>query len=93
NADEAGDALVKAFVAGSDDEGADPGPDGVLGVDELHVVYTEFQSMLSQTPVVRRIAPMAVDYDDAPKLQPLYDFEPDVETLLGALLPKYVKTR
>ncbi|MDQ2586062.1 F0F1 ATP synthase subunit gamma [Saccharothrix yanglingensis] len=93
NANEAGDALVKAFVAGSDDEGADPGPDGVLGVDELHVVYTEFQSMLSQTPVVRRIAPMVVDYDDAPKLQPLYDFEPDVETLLGALLPKYVKTR
>ncbi|ONI83437.1 F0F1 ATP synthase subunit gamma [Saccharothrix sp. ALI-22-I] len=94
NAVEAGDALVKAFVAGSDDEGDQPGPDGILGVDELHVVYTEFKSMLSQTPVAKRIAPMEVEYDPEPKrLQSVYSFEPNAETLLGALLPKYVKTR
>ncbi|MFT7840156.1 F0F1 ATP synthase subunit gamma [Saccharothrix sp. BKS2] len=94
NASEAGDALVEAFVAGSDDEGNDPGPDGVLGVDELHVVYTEFKSMLSQQPVAKRIAPMVVDYDPEPqKLQSVYSFEPSAETLLGAMLPKYVKTR
>lgn len=94
NAAEAGDALVKAFVAGSDDEGDQPGPDGVLGVDELHVVYTEFKSMLSQTPVAKRIAPMVVDFDPEPqKVRSVYSFEPSAETLLGALLPKYVKTR
>lgn len=94
NASEVGDALVKAFVAGSDDQGDNPGPDGVLGVDELHIVYTEFKSMLSQQPVAKRIAPMVVDYDPEPnKLQSVYSFEPNAEALLGALLPKYVKTR
>ncbi|XVV02536.1 F0F1 ATP synthase subunit gamma [Actinosynnema sp. CA-248983] len=94
NASEAGEKLVEAFVAGSDDEGDHPGPDGVLGLDELHVVYTEFKSMLSQQPVAKRIAPMEVEYDPTPaKLQSVYSFEPNAETLLGALLPKYVKTR
>ncbi|GAA0219816.1 F0F1 ATP synthase subunit gamma [Saccharothrix mutabilis subsp. mutabilis] len=85
NASEAGDELVKAFVAGGDEPG---------GLDELHVVYTEFKSMLSQQPVAKRIAPMEVEYDPTPaKLQSVYSFEPNAETLLGALLPKYVKTR
>lgn len=85
NASEAGDELVQAFVAGGDEPG---------GLDELHVVYTEFKSMLSQQPVAKRIAPMEVEYDPTPaKLQSVYSFEPNAETLLGALLPKYVKTR
>jgi F-type H+-transporting ATPase subunit gamma len=86
NAAEAGDAVVKAFLAGLDGD-AD-------GVDEIHVVYTEFKSMLSQTPVAKRIAPMDVEYDARPTGPvAIYDFEPDAKTLLGALLPKYVKTR
>ncbi|GGP46092.1 F0F1 ATP synthase subunit gamma [Saccharothrix coeruleofusca] len=90
----AGDAVVKAFLAGSDDEGDAPGPDGVLGVDEIHVVYTEFKSMLSQQPVAKRIAPLGVEYGQEPDgVVPGYEFEPDPETLLGALLPKYVNTR
>ena len=83
NAAEAGEALVEAFMAG--------GEDG--GVDELHIVYTQFVSMLSQNPVARRIAPMDVEYDEQPTLRPLYEFEPDEDTLLDALLPKYVNTR
>ncbi|WP_199439266.1 F0F1 ATP synthase subunit gamma [Umezawaea beigongshangensis] len=91
---EAGNALVRAFLAGSDDEGDAPGADGVLGVDEIHVVYTEFKSMLSQNPVAKRIAPLGVEYDQRPEgVVPGYEFEPDAETLLGALLPKYVNTR
>ena len=39
----AGNVLVQAFLAGADDEGGAPGPDGVPGVDELHIVYTEFR--------------------------------------------------
>ncbi|MGH3515525.1 MAG: F0F1 ATP synthase subunit gamma, partial [Pseudonocardiaceae bacterium] len=38
------------------------GPDEVPGVDELHIVYTEFRSMLTQTPQARRIAPLEVEY-------------------------------
>ncbi|GAA3879938.1 F0F1 ATP synthase subunit gamma [Saccharothrix violaceirubra] len=86
NAVETGDTVVNAFVEGTDNGGQ--------GVDELHVVYTEFHSMLTQTPVARRIAPMDVEYDATPqKVRSVYSFEPSAETLLGALLPKYVKTR
>ncbi|MFD9703343.1 F0F1 ATP synthase subunit gamma [Lentzea sp. NPDC059081] len=94
NAVEAGDAVVQAFLAGGDDQGDNPGPDGVLGVDEVHVVYTEFKSMLSQTPTAKRIAPMEVEYTGEVKgPRAVYDFEPSAETLLGAMLPKYIKTR
>ena len=87
NAVEAGDALVEAFLEGTED--------GAQGVDEIHVVYTEFKSMLTQTPTARRIAPMEVEYTgETPKgPRAVYDFEPSAEALLGAMLPKYVKTR
>ena len=87
NAVEAGDALVQAFLEGTEN--------GAQGVDEIHVVYTEFKSMLSQTPTARRIAPMEVEYTgETPKgPRAVYDFEPSAEALLGAMLPKYVKTR
>ena len=96
-AKEIADTLVTAFMSGADDEGDDPGDDGILGVDELHIVFTEFKSMLSQSAVARRIAPMVVEYvedepdDDGP--QTLFSFEPDPETLFDALLPRYVATR
>ncbi|MEU3273255.1 F0F1 ATP synthase subunit gamma [Saccharomonospora sp. NPDC006951] len=96
NAAEVGETLVKAFLAGADDQGSSPGEDGILGVDELHIVYTEFRSMLTQTPVAKRMAPLEVEYTDeepAEGLLPVYDFEPDAEKLLGALLPKYINTR
>ncbi|HUQ54522.1 F0F1 ATP synthase subunit gamma [Lentzea sp.] len=87
NAVEAGDALVEAFLEGTEN--------GAQGVDEIHVVYTEFKSMLSQTPTARRIAPMDVEYTgETPKgPRAVYDFEPSAQALLGAMLPKYVKTR
>lgn len=100
--------LVDAFMAGSEVEV--PAPNGVgniEGVDELHIVYTRFVSMLTQTPEVRRLAPIQVsyvdeDYDmgedsfsDSPtaELTAQYEFEPDADVLLAALLPKYINTR
>lgn len=62
NAADAGNTLVSAFLAGSDDAAGGPGEDGVEGVDELHVVYSEFRSMLSQVPTARRVAPLEVEY-------------------------------
>jgi F-type H+-transporting ATPase subunit gamma len=94
NAQEIAATLVEAFNAGADDEGDDPGPDGILGVDELHIVCTEFKTMMSQTAVAHRIAPMVVEYveeDTGPHT--LFSFEPDATTLFGALLPRYVTTR
>jgi F-type H+-transporting ATPase subunit gamma len=75
----------------------------VPGADELHIVYTEFRSMLIQTPQARRIAPLEVEYIEDDKQQqpqrrsdsppPLYEFEPDADELLAHLLPKYINTR
>jgi F-type H+-transporting ATPase subunit gamma len=96
NAQEIADQLVTGFLSGVDDEGDDPGADGILGVDEIHVVYTEFKSMLTQSAEARRIAPMVVEYvgeDDSSGPQTLFSFEPDATTLFEALLPRYVATR
>jgi len=84
NAMDAGAALVEAFRLGG----------GEGGVDELHVVYTQFVSMLSQNAVAKRVAPLDVEYEeDKTGPRPLYEFEPDEDTLLAALLPKYINTR
>lgn len=92
---EIADTLVTAFMSGADDDGDDPGDDGILGVDEIHVVFTEFKSMLSQSAIALRIAPLVVEYvgehEDGPRT--LVSFEPNAEALFDALLPRYVATR
>ncbi len=94
DAREVGETLIKAFTAGADDTDGDPGPDGVRGVDELHIVYTEFKSLMTQNPVTRIIGPLQIE--ERPRSEgvlPAYEFEPDAEALLDALLPKYINTR
>ncbi|MGN9802801.1 F0F1 ATP synthase subunit gamma [Micromonospora sp. L32] len=89
-----GETLIKAFSAGADDLDGGAGADGVLGIDELHIVYTEFHSLMTQNPVAKIIGPMQVE--DRPRsegLLPAYEFEPEAEALLDALLPKYINTR
>ncbi|HEX3679686.1 MAG TPA: F0F1 ATP synthase subunit gamma [Galbitalea sp.] len=88
NAAEIGSTLVDAFMQGTGDD------DDQQGVDELHIVYSEFKSMMSQTPVAHRMAPLVVEYveeDTGPRT--LYSFEPDATTLFDALLPRYLTTR
>ncbi len=66
------------------------------GVDEIHVVYTEFVSMLTQRAVVHRLLPLEVqETDEAPPTgpMPIYDFEPSPEDVLNSLLPWYVESR
>jgi F-type H+-transporting ATPase subunit gamma len=64
------------------------------GVDELHIVYSEFKSMMSQAAVAHRIAPLVVEYvEEDQELHTLYSFEPDATTLFEALLPRYLTTR
>jgi F-type H+-transporting ATPase subunit gamma len=67
------------------------------GVDAIYVVYTRMESMITQTARVRRVLPLEVvegvrevgEHD----IVPLYEFEPDPETVLNALLPIYVRSR
>ena len=63
NAAEAARELVAAFMAGSDDSVDSDGEDGIRGVDELHLVYTQFKNMVTQVPQARRMAPLEVEYE------------------------------
>ncbi|MEV1286844.1 F0F1 ATP synthase subunit gamma [Micromonospora sp. NPDC049679] len=86
-----GETLIEAFQRGIDDTDTDTGADRVLGLDELHIVYTEFKSLMTQTPVPRIIGPMEIEKPEG--ALPAYEFEPEPEALLDALLPKYINTR
>ena len=84
---EIGETLIAAFL----DE------DGEHRVDEVHLVYTRFRSMLTQEPTAVRLLPLeGVDGEakpDAADVLPLYEFEPSPEAVLDNLLPQYVQSR
>jgi len=86
-AQEIGEALVAKFIQ--------PASEG--GVDEIHVVYNRFVSMLTQVPEVVRLLPLeVVEGVEAPtesEVLPLYEFEPEVGNVLDALLPVYIESR
>ncbi|KZS62884.1 F0F1 ATP synthase subunit gamma [Mycobacterium ostraviense] len=93
NAAEIASTLVEAFMMGTG-YGEDQQTDSDQGVDELHIVFTEFKSMLSQSTEARRMAPMVVEYvEEEPTPRTLYSFEPDATTLFESLLPRYLTTR
>jgi F-type H+-transporting ATPase subunit gamma len=87
HAREIADTLISSFLTPTD-EG---------GVDEIHVVFTRFVSMLTQRVDVIRLLPLEVVEGTEPphpgELHPLYEFEPDAETVLDTLLPLYVASR
>ncbi len=96
DAQDVGRALIDVFTPGDD-------ADRSSGVDEVHIVYTEFVSLLNQVPTARRLAPLQSDEFEeqgeeaattgASGVPTSYEFEPSPEALLDALLPKYVTTR
>lgn len=67
------------------------------GVDEIHLVYNRFVSMIAQVPEVVRLLPLevveGVEPPSANEVFPLYEFEPDVNKVLDALLPVYIESR
>jgi len=85
NAAEITETLLEAFLRPTD-EG---------GVDELYIVYTQFVSMLTQRPQIRRMLPLEIEETgespDGPI--PVYEFEPSPRDVLDALLPWYVESR
>ena len=94
DARQVGDALLDAFIAGADDGGTEHGPESIQGVDELHIVSTRFVSLMTQSAQAHFLAPMEVEERERePGLRPAYEFEPEADELLSALLPKYLNTR
>jgi F-type H+-transporting ATPase subunit gamma len=89
-----GGTLISAFIGDDDTASAEGAPQGV---DEVHVVYTRFRSMLFQEPTAIRLLPLEVVEGTEPPaeedLLPLYEFEPSPAEVLDALLPRYVQSR
>jgi F-type H+-transporting ATPase subunit gamma len=76
--------------------------EGLAGVDELHVVFTAFDSIASQSVTSRQIAPLELDESedsseessgDPEERQAEYEFEPEPEVLFDRLMPKYLRAR
>ena len=75
------------------------------GVDEIHLVYTAFKSMVTQEPRVLRLLPLEVvdannlgdevaeNYQDLEETQNNFEFEPNPEEFLNEVLPRYIKSR
>ncbi len=84
---EIGEAILESFLRDAS-EG---------GVDEIHIVYNRFVNMVSQVPEVVRVLPLEiVDGVEEPgdtDVLPLYEFEPDADKVLDALLPVYIESR
>ena len=88
NAKEVADALLNAFLADS--------TEGKLGVDEIHIIFTEFRSMITQEAQAKRMLPLEVIESSTPVptgLLPMYEFEPNAGEVLNALLPRYIEAR
>jgi len=64
-------------------------------VDEIHMVFADFVSAMVQRPTAVRVIPLVVEEgtERPPQPLPMYVFEPDVESVLDALLPRYVAAR
>jgi F-type H+-transporting ATPase subunit gamma len=79
-------ALLDAFEQGSAGGGA----------DEVYLASTEFVSMLTQRPAVRRLLPLQIEEKEGDRpggSLPAYEFEPSTDVVLDALLPQYVASR
>ena len=86
HAKEISNSLIDAFLKDAQTE--------PTGVDELHIVYTEFKSMLTQIPDSRRMLPLEViETEVKAGLLPAYEFEPNAGQVLDSLLPRYIEAR
>ena len=88
DAKEVANALIEAFLADAQTD--------VNGVDEIHIIFTEFHSMLTQNALAKRMLPLEVVESSEPvtaSLLPMYEFEPNAGTVLNALLPRYIEAR
>ena len=59
--------------------------------DVVTLVYSTFKSVVTQTPRVQQLIPAQVEASSGPA--PFYDYEPDEDTILQALLPQNISVQ
>ena len=57
--------------------------------DEVHVCYTDFVSVLSQTPTVMQILPLSPSASEGAHRSDIL-YEPDCDSVFSAIVPEYV---
>jgi F-type H+-transporting ATPase subunit gamma len=69
--------------------------DAYLGgeFDVVTLIYSHFKSVVTQTPTVKQLIPAAQDADAAAAPGTFYDYEPDEDTILQALLPQNISVQ
>ncbi|MCB4207238.1 F0F1 ATP synthase subunit gamma [Arthrobacter sp. UM1] len=85
---EIGEKLLEEFVKGAE-EG---------GVDDVHLVYTRFDSMVTQEPTSGKLLPMTKEQQEEAEAGskgplPLFEFEPDAYSVLDELMPRYIESK
>ena len=68
--------LSKAFLSGD--------------FDEIHVAYTNFVSVLSQTAAVRQLLPLIPEEREAASSRCVTLYEPDPEEVFASIVPEYL---
>ena len=59
--------------------------------DVVTLVYSSFKSVVTQTPKVQQLIPAQVEAGSGPA--PFYDYEPDEDSILQALLPQNISVQ
>ena len=63
-------------------------------VDQVELSYTQFLSAGSQKPVLKRFMPIEMDLGNSEGgANASYEFEPDPNSILSSILPRYVESR
>ena len=68
--------LSKAYLAGQ--------------FDEVHVAYTNFVSVLSQTPACRQLLPLLPEEREAPASRMITLYEPGPDEVFASIVPEYL---
>ena len=58
--------------------------------DEIHVAYTNFVSVLSQTPAARQLLPLIPEDREKPASRMITLYEPDPEAVFAYIVPEYL---
>ena len=58
--------------------------------DEIHVAYTNFVSVLSQTPAVKQLLPLIPEKREEPVSRCVTVYEPEPEEVFASIVPEYL---
>ena len=59
-------------------------------IDEVYLIYTHFETILSHVPCVEKILPIRTDTDGEPRIASSMSYDPDISTFISYAVPMYL---